>query len=1136
MERINMNTMKITFRFLVIAFVLVGMVVGTTAFAKEEPKDEGKNRGALFKTAAYQPERYQVLNINNLWSWHREDGQSNHSPTGDNGVFFPRGTSFVIYQDGMVYGSQAYLDADYTQPAPFSQRIRVGGGTYTSQISTFEGWITGYGASAQPADKEDARARIYRIRRDWQQMSEADLKRDAAESNEIGVSSVSDAQVAEIVGDYAWSWNNWPVDLGAPYIDRNGNGVYDPPPAGFHVKDLIEMGYDEPGIAGADPNSPADQVLWTVYNDLNSQRSLDGLRSEPTGMEVQMTMWGYKRTDALGNIYFKKWRFINKGGVDIDESGTKGIFHLDSMYVCQWSDPDLGSFSDDLVGCDTVLSLGFVYNGNAVDTDFRKFNLPPPSGGYDFLQGPAVPDLGGEGIFDLKVKPDIKNLGMTGFSYFSAGSPYSDPGGGYDTRTIQWYKMLRGFAPLSGDDVRYNHPPGVEPGPFPLAGNPVTQEGHVDGQGEDYSFVPGDRRLLIITGPFQMAPGDTQEVVVAFIAGLGADRLSSVAVMKFNDRFAQNTYDALFQVPAAPSAPDVNVSQLDGQIVLEWGSNVAQVADTEEKVNQPGNFTFEGYNVYMVPSATSSPADGKLVATYDKLTDPSVVLDERFDLESGQILNIPVHFGSNSGLNRFYGLNRDELNDIDKLNNGQEYFLAVTSYSVSTIPGYLPSSLESEFKVLTVVPESRELGQTFNSELGTDIPVSQTGGAGNAVVTATVVDPKAVTPATYEVEWDADQTWKLSRGGTVLFSGQENYALNNDYLIADGIVVKVGQLGFEAPVTYFNAEQTVDADPTDAGLTLWGDGLLFGYDDGWNVTFWGGGTTDVQQLQLDVELRFTGVLDGPVATGGSVIEGGQIGTLAGVSGGSGGRSINDHPNRPAGAPATGSFLQRIPFEAWEVDDPANPRQINVAFYDRGADHSRDAGSVAYHNTWNIEGRDYITFINTDYDPTKIHELDDPNATWAVFFEQQGDASYTTGDVFLIEYGNPIVPGSDKFSFSSAGFESTSDNALAKQEISRVGVFPNPYYAFNPQEVNRLSRFVTFNNLPDQATIRIFNLAGQLIRTIDHQGGQFERWNLLNQSNFPVASGMYIAHIDMDNVGVRILKLAVVQEAEILETF
>ncbi len=102
----------------------------------------------------------------------------------------------------------------------------------------------------------------------------------------------------------------------------------------------------------------------------------------------------------------------------------------------------------------------------------------------------------------------------------------------------------------------------------------------------------------------------------------------------------------------------------------------------------------------------------------------------------------------------------------------------------------------------------------------------------------------------------------------------------------------------------------------------------------------------------------------------------------------------------------------------------------------------------------------------------------------------------------------------------------------------MGVFPNPYYAFNPLETNRLARFVTFNNLPPKATIRIFNLAGQLVRIIDKNNpSQFQKWDLLNQETLPVASGLYIAHIEMPDIGVtKILKLVIIQEAEVLETF
>ncbi|HEY4613266.1 MAG TPA: hypothetical protein VII11_09805, partial [Bacteroidota bacterium] len=652
-----------------IAFCM-SLLLWSVAFASDGPnKSKQAAKQSLLKSAGTP--RYGLLDINNLTTWHRTDGQANHSPGGDNGMYFPRGTGNVIYQDGVVFGAKVFLGGfpDAGGTAASLQPVRVGGGTYS--VGTKEGWVTGLGATATAATPSDVRARMYRIRRDYTSMSATEARNDAASYNEKTAPEVTDADIATMVGFYDKDWKEWPVDLGAPYIERNGNPGYQSPPAfsgTFTVDSLISQNQDEPGVVGSDPNSPADQVLWTVYNDLDRSQALSFVGSEPIGLEIQKTVWGYKRSDALGNLYFSRFRLINKGGIAVDATSI-GAFYLDSMYVCQWSDPDLGSFSDDLVGCDVAASLGFVYNANGIDDTFRKYAIAPPATGYDFLAGPIVPAPGETGVFDLKVRNDVRNLGMSSFAYFSAGSPYSDPTGAYNTNTGRWWKMLRGFAPLGTiSDADQVYASGSFPvSTYPLSGDPVSRSGFIDGLGTSYSFAPGDRRLLLTTGPFRMAPGDTQDIVMGTVAGLGSDRLSSIAVMKFNDRFVQNTFDALFQVPKPPLAPDVKVAELDGQIILEWGSNEQRVKDIEDRLAQPGSFRFEGYNVYQLPSRGSRLSEGVRITTFDTPADPTVVLDEQFDQSSGQILSLPVQFGSNSGINRVFNFNRDYVRDINKL-------------------------------------------------------------------------------------------------------------------------------------------------------------------------------------------------------------------------------------------------------------------------------------------------------------------------------------------------------------------------------------------------------------------------------------------------------------------------------------
>jgi hypothetical protein len=49
--------------------------------------------------------------------------------------------------------------------------------------------------------------------------------------------------------------------------------------------------------------------------------------------------------------------------------------------------------------------------------------------------------------------------------------------------------------------------------------------------------------------------------------------------------------------------------------------------------------------------------------------------------------------------------------------------------------------------------------------------------------------------------------------------------------------------------------------------------------------------------------------------------------------------------------------------------------------------------------------------------------------------------------------------------------------------------------------------------------------------------QFLRWNLQNENGLPVASGIYIAYIEMGNIGTtKTLKIAIIQEQQFLRNY
>ena len=1081
--------------------------------------DKVKNAGMQHRPAedtSAEP-RYQILNINNLWTWVESNGESNHSPQGQSGMYYPRGTSWVVYKDGIKWGGKCYVDAEYTRPAPYGQLIRVGGNDYGS--GTRQGWIEGFGAGASRVDPDHPDARMFRIRRDYASMTDELLRRDASEFFEIPISDVTEADMQAVYDQYEKDWQEWPVDRGAPFIDRNGNGLYDPPPTfsgSFTADDLMPGNYDEPGIAGCAGALPADQVLWNVFNDLDRNMTTVLYGSEPMGLELQRTVWGYERTDALGDVFFKRLRMINKGGVDVDGAGGPGSFYIDSMYVAQWSDPDVGFNVDDLVGCDTVLDVGFAYNDNYQDKEYDRFNLAPPALGYDILQGAAILSPGSTGVINFKEKKDVKNLGMTAFVYVRPSGPLVDPSNGYPN-TLCWYRMMQGYYPEFHAPMRYYpFPAGMEPGPFVLSGDPVAGSGFLDGLGEVYSRVAGDRRFLCSSGPFSMAPGDTQEVIIAVVCGIGADRLSSVSVMKFNDRYAQCMYDRFFRMPGPPMRPQVKVTELDGRVVLEWGSDAESVAETESIPGPSSGYAFEGYNVYQFPRANSALSEAERIATFDLPSDPAVIVEEYVDETLGCVLTRAVQFGTNSGIHRYFEFDRDYLLNIDKIYNGQEYYLAVTAYSCCTVYGHLPAAQESEPEIITVIPHREKMGERNGSSFSDTLSVIHASGTGDAAVYPIVVDPEAIVPAEYTIEFDTAQCWSVWREGVLVSSENTNYSLDEDYPIVDGIMVKVGDVDFSELLDFHDysvcpAPHEANFDISSYGWEGWGDALA--------LETRGLGTTDIELLQCDIELRFTGEYETEDDKIIRIKEGtGSVATFVGARY----YGLDEHPMNPVPG-SLEPFPIRIPFEVWDVD---RDMQINILIYDR-IQKPDDVPFYAFNPYYRI----YAWLNAKPYQEMVITETDEAYNTWNLVFWR---AEWQKGDTVTIRYTNPIFPGVDRFTYSTYGFEPTLDAETAKQDIDRIGVFPNPYYAFNQAETSRLDRFVTFNNLPDRAVIRIFNLAGQLVQKLEKaDASPFLRWDLRNRRNDFVASGMYIAHVRVDlptgGSADKVLKLAVIQE-------
>ncbi len=1039
----------------VLLIIFVFLFAGLNSFASWKGDKNKNNKTRLSKTAA-DPQS-SLIDINNTTCWVTDFGNHEWVVAASWNGAFPKGTAAgAIFSEGILWGGQVN---DGSSPL-----VRVNGNDYGSGTASLLG-------------------RVFRVRPDYQS---GDLTDDAANFNNEGVGQVSQGQIDALRAQYAKDWAEWPADQGALYQDVDGNGKYDP-------------AIDVPGIPGA------SQTMFIMYDDRNS---VNEYGSAPIGLKVSETYWAYAYTGALGNIIFKKVDMIYTGTSTSASNST-----IDSLFIVQWADPDVGNSTDDFAGCDTALNLGYAYSAHATDAVYAGLGLAPPAVGYDFLQG-ASQYTGIESdsaIINLQWHRGYKYVNpkpMSSYIYFAAGGKWSDPPFSY-LGALQYYNLMRGFLPIPAYPSAKAFPDAVADvtpfGTYLLDGDPVTGTGKIDGSYEG----PADRRIMVVNGPLNVKLGDTLEVVTAIVYGMGNDNLGSVAAMKTNDASAQIVYDRLFQLPAI-APPVVQVGQFDNKIVLNWGNDAASVDKIETFSDQ--GYDFEGYDVYQLRASSSNisdPDNAIKLATFDKIDGITNILDSVVTPD-GVLMPVLVENGKDKGIQRYMEFTTDEFTK-KPLKNGQAYYYAVVSYAFNPSPILPFHSLKCPVVVKSVIPQSPQLGVRYSSSSGDTVKATHQGSSdGNAEVI--VVDPSLTTGNNYEISFANDGTWSLKdvTTGATKLSAQTNQAGDEDYKITDGLLVKV----IGPPVAINTWSFTPSSARWFTGYSGLGGpqffgGLTLGSD------FFGSNITPDQYVT--VEIRFTtNTADGQKA----------------------------YRYTRGATPNYGyqDYTQQH-FTVWDVT--ANPpRQITAAYVTQKGSAME---TLPWEPTASAGDREYLFILNSPYtdapDPFYTsHSIWSNAADMPVLYGmwplQRGTMPYNPqdGQVFKI-VPNFANTTNDKFTFTAPA--AAAKNAdLAKADANLVNVFPNPYYGYQYRESSRDNHYVTFSHLPANATIRLFDLSGVLVRTITkNDPSQFTTWNLQNDSGYPVASGIYVAYIDMPDLGTsKVLKVAIVQEQQILKVY
>ena len=78
----------------------------------------------------------------------------------------------------------------------------------------------------------------------------------------------------------------------------------------------------------------------------------------------------------------------------------------------------------------------------------------------------------------------------------------------------------------------------------------------------------------------------------------------------------------------------------------------------------------------------------------------------------------------------------------------------------------------------------------------------------------------------------------------------------------------------------------------------------------------------------------------------------------------------------------------------------------------------------------------------------------------------------------------------------------------------INVVPNPYYGYSSYEINQLDNRIKITNLPQIATVKIFTVSGTLVRVLKKDDPVTSiDWDLKNDFGIPIASGLYIIHVE-----------------------
>ncbi|MBM3331410.1 hypothetical protein FJY68_06095 [candidate division WOR-3 bacterium] len=814
------------------------------------------------------------------------------------------------------------------------------------------------------------------------------------------------------------------------------------------------------------PVSVAD--AWTVFSDRDPALHTAGKSPRPMGFEVYQTTYVWTLPWNRDIVFFK---------YDVKNRDTAT---LNDLYLGVACDADVGNATDDRCGLilhkhvfnkdrsDSAYAdnLGYVYSEDAVPSGFV---------GFDFLQSPfrTWPDgTWREAADTMQFYPNGRDDNGNGL--------IDEPSEGVQVGMSAFKIFILSNDPTN-DFAQYLALSGHDWDP-PYDYNPF----------DSIDATPEDKRFLQATGPITLKPGEMTTVTIAMI-GAEADRTGDPSTWPYGlalaSQSAQAAYDNNWVMPGPPPAPNVTLIPGDGRATLVWDELPETAKDPFFPIAGVMNphyilQDFQGYKVYR--SRSGQPGDWQLLGQCDK--SDGITWQDTTTVESLRTN------ASDAGLYHSFV-------DSSRLRLGFPYHYAVTAFDINflsdTLIGgsHVPRetlSLESGLTPLRVTPRTEPgnlrppRDSTYQVSGNPRIPLG---------IAPLALAPYAVREETYRIQF-----------GSQLFDSATRRPLYRYWVTNSAGDTVQPETRF---VVYIDSvTDTLRFMPTVFGniITSIQRVVRAPGDTAVDTTYaW------LPVIQMTMKLK----LD-------------QIPT--------------QFFDRVKITTNTGAY----PEESLALRDDAGNNRALWAY--RGSDYR-----IVWKNrgaTRTAEVYDLDNGLAVPYRYLKRMTEGDSADGWALqtltdaadsivlgqtrffyvcgcrFAFRGGGAIQTLpadGDTWVV-YGKVLTPAPILAAWDVSFAPMEYLPTMAKLDVK---VVPNPYLVRNEWERHPDFRKLKFINLPSHCFIYIYNLAGDLVKTIEHhdtrpeagslpnQFGGDEDWDLLNESRQKPAPGVYLFHVKSD---------------------